>query len=618
MTDKLHRANALHQIGRLAGARALYEDILRVQPRHFDALHLLGVLAAQTQDARTAVRLIDKAIRINPTNAAAHCNKGTALQALKKWNAALASYDRAIALKGDYAMAHCNRGNVLYELGQLDAALASYDCAIALNGHLAEAHSNRGNVLAALGRSDEALASYARAIAAQGNHAEAHFNQANLLKALRRFNDALASYDRAIAIRPDFAAAHVNRGGVLCELGQWDASIASYDRAIALKADAAETYFNRGNVLRSAGRLDAALDSYRSAINARRDYAEAHCNLGFLLKALHQYDAALESFNRAISLRADFAEARFNRATLLLATADFARGWIDYEWRWRLGRALGPAPRRLVQPLWLGDRPISGRTVLLHSEQGLGDTLQFCRYARLVSDLGAHVVLEVQGSLVGLLSTLDCPGQIIAAGSRLPDFEFHCPLLSLPLAFKTDIHTIPAAPRYLAAEPGKVAWWAARLGERLQPRIGLVWSGKASHTNDRDRSLPLSEVVPHLPRDFQYVSLQTAPRAPDCRTLEAHPWITDLTAELSDFGETAALCECLDLVISVDTSVAHLSGALGKPTWVLLPFNPDWRWLLKRDDSPWYPSMRLCRQPAIGDWSGVLERVRASLLRIRE
>jgi tetratricopeptide (TPR) repeat protein len=617
LTDKLRRANALHAAGQLHAARALYQEILRLRPRHFDALHLLGVLAAQDNDPQQAVRLIEKAIQVEPNNAAAHCNKGTALQAINQWEAALAAYDRAIALRPDYAMAHCNRGGVLRELKQFAGALASCDRSIAIRADSAEAHSNRGNVLADLGRTDEALHSYERAIALRGNYAEAYFNRGNLLKALGRFAEALASYDIAIAIRPAYAEAHANRGAVLFELREWHAALAAYDRAIAAKHDYAEGHLNRGNVLKAAGRFNEALESYKCAIATRADYVEAYCNLGFVLKELRQHRAALERYERALLIRPDFAEASFNRGTLLLSLGDFERGWHDYESRWKLEHTTAPVSRNFSQPLWRGEQPIAGKTLLLHSEQGLGDTLQFCRYAKLVAELGAHVVCEVQPQLVQLLATLAGPSQVIAAGGALPEFDYHCPLLSLPLAFRTDLASIPATARYLAAEPIKVAQWQARLGEQLRPRIGLTWSGSSRHTNDHNRNIPLAELLARLPRGLDYVSLQYEPRADDQRTLEANPWIVDLTDGLRDFADSAALTECLDLVVGVDTSVAHLSGALGKPTCILLPSNPDWRWLLDRSDSPWYPTLRLLRQQSSGEWTMALEQLNSELTRLR-
>ena len=269
--------------------------------------------------------------------------------------------------------------------------------------------------------------------------------------------------------------------------------------------------------------------------------------------------------------------------------------------------------RAFSQPLWLGQESLAGRTILLHSEQGMGDTIQFCRYAKLVSDLGARVILEVPKPLLGLLKQLSWVSEFVVDGSPLPAFEYHCPLLSLPLAFKTTVHSIPSPTAYLRADPGKLAYWTSKLGEKSTPRVGLVWSGRPEHTNDRNRSIGLATLLQYLPPGYQYVSLQKDVRDSDRPVLESRPDLLHFGHDLNDFADTAALCELMEVIISVDTSVAHLSGALGKPTWVLLPFSPDWRWLLDRDDSPWYPSVKLYRQPRVSDWDSVMKKVRAQL-----
>jgi tetratricopeptide (TPR) repeat protein len=615
LAAKLQQANAFHQRGQLAHASVLYEEILKAQPTNFDALHLLGVIAAQLHNPKKAADLIGKAIKVDPKQAAPYCNRGIALHALKQLDAALASFDRAIALKPDYAMAFCNRGNVLKELQRFAAALASYDCAIAIKPDFPEAYSNRGNVESELGQWDAALASYDKAIALKADFAQAHFNRGNALKALQRFDLALESYDTSIAIKADYAEAHCNRGNLLRDLHQPDAALASYSRAIAIKSDYAEAHFNLGNLLREMRQFEPALASYDAAIAIHPRYANAHLNRGLVLKDLHRWNDALASYGRAIAIQPDFAEAYVNRATALLLRGELARGWRDYEWRWRNPR--GPnirETREFPQPKWARAEPITGSTILLHGEQGLGDTLQFCRYAQMVSDLGARVILEVQRPLVSLLQSLDGVWQLIPRGADLPAFDRHCPLLSLPLAFNTTLDTIPATTPYLRSDPAKIAAWSARLGDKIKPRIGLTWSGNPNQVNDFDRSIPLAALVACLPASFQYVCLQTEVRESDRPALLANSNILYFGDEL-DFANTAALCECLDLVLSVDTSVAHLSAALGRTTWVLLHFNADWRWLLDRDDSPWYPTATLYRQRAMDDWSGVFARVGDDLVR---
>jgi hypothetical protein len=293
---------------------------------------------------------------------------------------------------------------------------------------------------------------------------------------------------------------------------------------------------------------------------------------------------------------------------------NFEEGWREYEWRWRheeISQISGI--RYFEQPLWLGKEPLKNKTILLYAEQGLGDTIQFCRYIPLVGALGAKVILEVPASLVHLLKNLDGVGQIVARDDKLPGFDYQCPLLSLPLAFKTTLDTIPLCPQIITNK-GKVALWKGLLGQKVKPRIGLVWSGSTTHKNDHNRSLTLTKLLPYLSPNYEYVSLQKEVRDIDKGLLNGDEVIKNFGAILQDFTDTAALCELMDLVISIDSSVAHLAATMGVPTWLLLPYNPDWRWLLDRDDSPWYPSLNLYRQPIIDDWSSVLEKINVNLL----
>jgi hypothetical protein len=377
------------------------------------------------------------------------------------------------------------------------------------------------------------------------------------------------------------AVAHYNRG---CELqGQqdWEAAIACYDRALA---------------------LDPGL-------------AAAHSNRGAAFAAMNRCDEAIASLDQAISLEPDYPEAHFSRAVALLLKGDLPAGWVDFEWRWRTapGRALRQA-KNFSQPPWLGAQAVEGKTLLLYCERGLGDTLQFCRYALMVSRLHAKVVLQVQAPLLRLLRRLDEAVRVVSEAESPPHFDLQCPLLSLPLVFKTSLRTIPAPGRYLSADAGKVAQLRTKLGKPTGPRVGLVWRGDANNPDDRMRSVALRDLLPWLPPQLQYFSLQKESTAEERRLIEAHSHVAIPGDEL-DFEETAALCELLDLVISIDSSVAHLAAALGRSTWILLPFSPDCRWLLEREDSPWYPSVKLYRQNRSGDWHAVLARVGAELER---
>jgi len=434
-------------------------------------------------------------------------------------------------------------------------------------------------------------------------------------RACQYFSRAAQVHDpRSVTSR---AATLCNWGLALQELRRYEPALDAFDRAIACQADFAEAHFNRANVLKQLGRWEEAIRGYEHAVAIKPDYADAHCNLGVVQNDLQHLDNALASFDRAIAIDPENATAHCNKAFTLLLLGDFARGWPLYEWRWRLAVNANTYADRSVPALWLGDESLEGKTILLRSEQGLGDTLQFCRYTQPLSELGARVILEAQPSLLNLLADLDGISQLVAQGSTLPDADYRCPLMSLPLACGTRLSTIPRAHAYLNSDAAKTADWRARLDAHTRlrrglPLVGLAWSGNATNSNDRNRSIPLADVVRHLPDNAQYISLQKEVRDDDARELAARG-ILNPSEDLFDFSDTAALCACMDLVISVDTSIAHLSGALGKTTWVLLPFSPSWRWLLGREDSPWYASVRLFRQDSPGDWHGVMRRVAARL-----
>jgi Tfp pilus assembly protein PilF len=360
------------------------------------------------------------------------------------------------------------------------------------------------------------------------------------------------------------------------------------------------------------GDFERAIVSYDRVIAIRPGFAHGYSNRGASFAALNRLNDALANFDQAISIDPAHVEAHLGRAIVWLSQGDFVRGWREFEWRWKTPHGRAMCERKgISQPLWLGAEDIAGKTILLHSEKGLGDTLQFCRLAKCVRDLGATVLLQVQAALVEVLESLDGVSQVFAETRPSPHFDAHCPLLSLPLALKIELTSIPAG-KYLRAPPASVARWRAKLGETSRPRIGLVWRGDPDNPIDRTRSLALAQLLPHLPDRYRYVSLQKDLDESERRLVAAHSPRFSLSQELN-FTATAALCEDLDLVISVDTSVAHLSAALGQRTWILLPFNADCRWLLERNDSPWYPSATLYRQASGGDWRGVLSRVAADL-----
>jgi tetratricopeptide (TPR) repeat protein len=462
------------------------------------------------------------------------------------------------------------------------------------------------------------LAAAERGCQAMLEREPAHFDALNLLGVINartgRTDQAIELLQRAAAARPDQAAAHSNLANALTDGGRPAEAVAACDRAIELKPDHAEAWYNRGNALVACGRPAQALASYERALLHKPDYAEAHSNRGLMLHELSRFDEALASYDRSLAIRPDYAEAVWNKALTLLLRSDWERGWPLYEWRWRHPKTRLHA-RNFSQPVWLGQISVVGKTVLLHSEQGFGDAIQFCRYAEWLADLGARVLLEVPRPLLGLMARLRGPAQVIATGEALPAFDLHCPMMSLPLAFRTTVATLPFARGYLTSDPGRAAYWKAELRDRVAPgtrrRIGIAWSGSAAYGRDALRSLAFDQFSQALPRgDIAYFALQKDIRDSDRGALAARP---DVHLLGEDFAETAAIIDGLDAVVSTDTSIAHLAGALGKPVSILLSRVPDWRWLLERDDSPWYASARLCRQAIAGDWGPVLAGVRELL-----
>jgi tetratricopeptide (TPR) repeat protein len=646
LPEAMKRAVAAYERGQLREADRLARAILGVKADHFDALHLIAVVSSRERRFDEALASYDRALAVRPDYAEALNNRGVTLQELKRFDEALASYDRALAVRPDYAEALCNRGNTLKELKRFDEALASYDRALAVRPDYAEVLNNRGVTLQELKRFDEALASYDHALAVRPDYAEALYNRGNTLQELKwfdealasydralamrpdyaevlnnrgvtlqelkRFDEALASYDRALAVRPDYADALNNRGNTLQELKRFDEALASYDRALAVRPDYAEVLYNRGNTLQELKRLDGALASYDRALTVRPDYAEVLNNRGNTLKELKRLDGALASFDRALAVRPDYAGAHWNKCLLQLLTGDLEAGWKEFEWRWKV-EDLSLSKRDFAQPLWLGENGIKGKTILLHSEQGFGDTIQFCRYVPLVAARGAGVLLEVPATLNGLMASFADVAQVISGKGQLPHFDLHCPLLSLPLAFGTKIESIPANVPYLTVPSEYARNWKLTLGPKHRPTIGLAWSGRQEHKNDHNRSMSLRSLLKLLDVNANFVSLQKDVRPDDAAVLKERSDLVHLGDKLKTFSDTAAIISNLDLVISVDTSVAHLAGALAKPIWVLLPFTPDWRWLFDREDSPWYPTARLFRQNARDDWSGVISRVAVEL-----
>ncbi|HSD36667.1 MAG TPA: tetratricopeptide repeat-containing glycosyltransferase family protein [Rhodocyclaceae bacterium] len=448
-----------------------------------------------------------------------------------------------------------------------------------------------------------------RALKLKPASAPAHLHLGNVLRRTRQHERALDCYERATQLAPYFVEAWNNRGNALREAGRCDEALANLEKALALKPDDAEIHNNLGNVHRDLHQPDEALAHYDKAIQIAPAYAEAHNNRGFVLAALRRSGEALACYARAQQIYPDYARAHLNEALTRLLIGDYATGWIKYEWRWADVQRSGL--RSFKQPLWHGQTSLADKTILVHPEQGYGDCIQFARYIPSLISMGARVVLEAPPELEILFAQIPGIQRVIRRGADLPAFDYHCPLASLPRVFTPDVNQIPANIPYLSAPNELVQTWSALLSPTRKKRIGLVWAGSMT---DPLRAIPLQQLISILPDEFAFVCLQKDLRAGDADLLAAHPQIVNLGDALLDFAHTAAALSLLDGVISIDTSVAHLAGALGKPTLVPLHYSADWRYGLEATTTPWYPTMRLFRQTHAGHWDDVLLNIKSALL----
>ena len=577
--DALYEAGLGHmEAGRYLDAQICCQQALVADSHHADALHLMGLLSFQAEQYDHAMEWIVRAIRENP--------------------------------KPEYLS---NLGRILRRQGRNDEALKAFDKAAQLKPEDAELWTNLGKTLVDLGRPANALLSFQHALKLTPRHWDAALGSGVLLLKLERFEEALRYFDLCDELKPDHVLTLQMRAHCLSGLKRFEAALADYRRADALDPGNAETCNNIAASLQQLRQDEEALLWCDRALGLRPNFTLALINKAVSLQQLHRFDEAVAACNRVKVNDPDDAKADVGLGCLHLLMGNFEAGWAEYEARLKLPSATYP---KFPQPIWLGEETIEGKTVLIRVDEGLGDTIQFARYVPMLAARGARVILMVSKAVRSLLSGLPGVSQCLAISDGPPPaFDMHCPISTLPLAFGTRLDSIPSETPYLPAPaPTRVQAWEDRLGPQTRLRVGLVWSGNAIHKNDHNRSIPLQVVGRLLDTDATFVSLQIDPRAADRETLRQRPEIIDLTAHLTDFSETAALVSCLDLVITVDTSAAHLAGALGRPTWVLLPYTPDWRWLLDRDDSPWYPTMRLFRQSKSRDYGEVLDRMRSELL----
>ena len=547
-----------------------------------------------------------------PANAEAFYDRATTLLQLGRYGEALATYESALAIAPNYAEALNNRGSAMLQLGRVAEALQSYEKAILIKPEYLDAINNRAAALIVLDRNEEALACYDKILAINPNSEKTLVRRGALLHKLQRYQEALVNYDRSLVISPDNIAAANNRGSALLELGRYEEALACFDVALRSRPDNVSILSNRSLVLQGLRRYDEALASCDRALAIAFDSSAVWNNRGLILQDLRRFDEALANYDEALKREPDDALAHTNRSMCLLLLGDFERGWQENEWRWRSKRFTS-ARRDFSQPLWLGREDISDKTILLHAEQGLGDTIQFVRYTASVSRTGAKIILEVPAVLKQLFSDIAGVSQIVSQGEPLPPFDFHCPLLSLPLAFDTRLDTIPASIPYISVAESTVTAWRKRLSADVKLVVGLCWKGSAHFRGDRDRSMRLEELrqLFSLP-DVQFVSLQ---KDLDSEERAVTASFGNFTHPGADFQKTAEMVSALDLVISVDTVWAHWAGAIGKPFWLLLPFTPHWCWLLDRVNSPWYPTARLFRQTQRGEWAEVIREIQQEIVR---
>lgn len=631
--------NGLSRLGRHREAVSAFTRALELAPAAPETLNNLGIAQAATGDHLAALDSYDKALALAPVFPECHNNRANALRALNRAEEAVASclmaleqrpgypealnnlglalaaagneeealnqFGAAIAARPNFLHALGNRAHLLYRLGRHAEALADYECELSVQPHLYEAHNGAGLVCRALGQPDEALAHFNAALENQPDAPAALSNKGNALVVLGRTEEAVTCFERAMQVAPEFADPINNLANLYISTGRPELALPLAERVTRLAPDLPEGFDNLGLALTASDRLEEAVTAYDKALSLRPTYAGVLINRGHVLEALCRYPQAQADFSAALGIQPHNANARWNKALSHLRLGQFSEGWQYYEARWSLPEYQLPD---LPMPRWQGE-PLADRSILLWAEQGLGDTLQFCRYASMLADMGATVFLQAPQSLLWLMKTLKGVAGVFSQESALPTADFHSPLLSVPKYVGTDATNIPSEVPYLQAPTERFSAWQQRLPGHKRQRIGIVCAGNARFANDRNRSIPLAMFAPLLALDAELYFVQTDCREADAAFLREHPQIIDLRDSLKDFADTAAVLAQLDLLISIDTSVAHLAGAMNRPLWLMLPMNPDWRWLLDRANSPWYPGARLFRQQMRGNWAALIEQI---------
>jgi tetratricopeptide (TPR) repeat protein len=607
----LNLGHAHRDAGDGAAAVLCYRRAAELSEGFAEAHLSLGDLLARLghpQEARAAYR---RAIQSKPTSGLPYANDGNLYFREGRFEEAVRCFAAAAVRLPGHADVLGNLGLALAKLDRLDEAEAAFRKAIALAPAQSRNHLNLGSVHRRKGELGKALASSRQAVRLDPLCAQAHSNLGNALADTGRFQEAIASYNRALTIKPDDAEVQRSLGDTLLSERDLDAAEACYRKALELQPESIDAQNSFGNLLLHRQKIDEAEEVYRRILARTPGHAEALANLGTAYLRRARPSEALECYLQAVESNPNHAGLHYNLGIACLLAGDYDSGFREYEWRWDFKELRTPR-KDFRQPQWQGE-PLEGRRILLHAEQGLGDTIQFARYAPLVTARGGEVILQVQPTLKRLLASMDGVAAVVARGESLPEFSMQCPLMSLALAFGTTADTIPAKTPYLRAEPREVVEQGRRCpGKGL--RVGLAWAGNPKNRSDARRSMPLEALVPlgAIP-GVSLISLQQGSAAGQIAQVAERLDIQNACVLNVEMADTAALVAGLDLIVTVDTSVAHLAGAMGKPVWVMLPFSPDWRWLLDRDDSPWYPSARLFRQASAGDWGSVVEQIAREL-----
>lgn len=602
---------ALKEAGKFKQAKKQGTGLLRFFPNNPVILTCLGMIAVEQGDYDGGVKQLVQSLTIVPEQTTVLSYLSIAYTKLKKLTDAVHYADKAIAINPEFAEAHANRGNALQALKRYGEAVDSYKKAVSLKPEDVSVRFDLGETLVALTQYEEAAIYLQEGLLLNPKDIAAQQACGNALFALTRYEQALNCYNVIIKMQHSNIDALEGRGLTYIEVKEFESARADFARIIQLNPDHTNSHLRLGVALRSLGRYEEAFTENEITIAQDKNYVQAYNNQALLLVDMKRFDEALDCYHKAIEIAPQHQETYWNKSLLHLLLGDYKQGWALYESRWK--SIFKDVCRHFPQPMWLGNESLAGKTILIYAEQGFGDDIQFCRYVAEVEKLGAKVILDVHKPVVSLMAGLKGNFTIIESKSDLPDFDYHCSMMSLPYVFKTQLETIPANTPYIYASESKAQDWQKKLGKKTQPRVGLVWSGSMRHKNDHHRSLSLETLRPLFSLPVEFHALQAEIRPDDKSTLAEFDGIHIHQASLKDFSDTAALIENMDLVITVDTSVAHLAGAMGKDCWVLLPHSPDFRWLLDRNDSPWYPSITLFRQTECNQWQDVIDAISRSL-----